>query len=584
MGEAVKPTYDVFLSHAGEDKAEFVDFLTKALEVRGLKVWYDSHEIKLGDDFRQKMEQGLRQSRYGVVVLSPSFRKYWPEAELSAFFAQESILETKKILPVILSMTLEEVANSWPFLAARAVVHASAGVDAVVEEIAAAVLNEPSPTHRRSQLYGVPQRGTNHFLGREEAMDQLEAALQRSGSVRVAASIEGLAGIGKTELAVQLAHRLGKQGDFPGGIYWFDAQDPDLRSTWGGAIADAMGLPEAPVPGRAALAVRTVSRHPSPVLLVLDNVETWTRSQSPRPLPSGDHIRYLVTTRHRGLGGPQFDHVDVGVLKPPHDRNLLTHLSGRRLSGPGLDELLKHLGGHALALELAGVYLREFPETTPERYLARLQEGSGVEETVSDRVRYEGTVHQALGTLWEKLDEPARHAWRVAACFAPELVSVELSDAAGVDEEARHRLRRFHLIESEDTGRWRMHRLIRGFGRKEGTASELEEARRAFVEGCLSRAREIELSTGFRIYLPDRAHFDAAVDASPDVLEPSDASELKDRVGTARHSAGDFVGARTLFQEALDSDLRNLGEDHPYVATDRSILAGVLKELERKDT
>ena len=53
------PQHDVFLSHASEDKAEFVDPLRQALQARGLRVWYDAHQIRMGDDFRKKMDEGL---------------------------------------------------------------------------------------------------------------------------------------------------------------------------------------------------------------------------------------------------------------------------------------------------------------------------------------------------------------------------------------------------------------------------------------------------------------------------------------------------------------------------------------------
>ena len=79
--------FDVFVSHASEDKAGFVEPLVEALASRGIRVWYDSREITLGDDFRKKIDEGLAQSRYAVVVVSPSFRKFWPEAELDAFRA-----------------------------------------------------------------------------------------------------------------------------------------------------------------------------------------------------------------------------------------------------------------------------------------------------------------------------------------------------------------------------------------------------------------------------------------------------------------------------------------------------------------
>ena len=87
-----EPEFDVFVCHASEDKAELVAPLVDALKAQGVKVWYDADQIRLGDDFRLSMEKGLTRSRYGVVVVSPSFKKYWPQAELSVMFSLEAML------------------------------------------------------------------------------------------------------------------------------------------------------------------------------------------------------------------------------------------------------------------------------------------------------------------------------------------------------------------------------------------------------------------------------------------------------------------------------------------------------------
>ena len=84
--------FDVFVSHASEDKARFVEPLVAALKERGIRVWYDFEQIRLGDDFRLRIDEGLVRSRFGVVVLSPRFFKEWPQAELSALFAGDRIL------------------------------------------------------------------------------------------------------------------------------------------------------------------------------------------------------------------------------------------------------------------------------------------------------------------------------------------------------------------------------------------------------------------------------------------------------------------------------------------------------------
>lgn len=177
---------------------------------------------------------------------------------------------------------------------------------------------------------------------------------------------------------------------------------------------------------------------------------------------------------------------------------------------PGTADLLRHLDGHTLAIELAGAYLREFPEVTPAAYLRKLTEGAPVEEKVQDLVRYEGTVRRALHVHWERLDAAAREALLVAACFAPEDASIALLDACGVDAEARQPLRRFHLIDG-DGERWRMHRLVREWALRAAPAEDVTGARRRFVEGCVKFSGQIDLADGYRIYRIDGPHLEAAV-------------------------------------------------------------------------
>ncbi len=91
-------------------------------------------------------------------------------------------------------------------------------------------------------------------------------------------------------------------------------------------------------------------------------------------------------------------------------------------------------------------------------------------------------------------------------CFEPELASADLADAVGLNARDRRALRRLHLIESDTGGSWRMHRLTRELGRHAGSEDELDAAQSAFVVGCLELSRGIDLTTGFRLYLPNRTH------------------------------------------------------------------------------
>jgi hypothetical protein len=92
--------WDVFISHASEDKESFVHPLAEELTRRGVRVWYDNFTLKLGDSLREKIDYGLRYSRFGVVVLSPLFfSKDWPKKELDGLVALE-VEGRKVILPV----------------------------------------------------------------------------------------------------------------------------------------------------------------------------------------------------------------------------------------------------------------------------------------------------------------------------------------------------------------------------------------------------------------------------------------------------------------------------------------------------
>ena len=103
--------YDVFVSHAWEDKEDFVDEFVDELKKQGFKVWYDTNKLKWGDSMREKIDKGLAKSRYGVVVLSPNYiaeHKYWTKAELNGLFQVESI-NGKVILPIWHNLTKKQV-------------------------------------------------------------------------------------------------------------------------------------------------------------------------------------------------------------------------------------------------------------------------------------------------------------------------------------------------------------------------------------------------------------------------------------------------------------------------------------------
>ncbi len=130
--------WDVFISHASEDKESFVEPLAQALEASGLNVWYSRTALTVGDRLRQKIDEGLAQSRYGVVVLSHNFfAKQWPKEELEGLFAREvnGAPGVKVILPVWHSISANEVVQYSPMLAGRFAANSNSGIDAVVRQL-----------------------------------------------------------------------------------------------------------------------------------------------------------------------------------------------------------------------------------------------------------------------------------------------------------------------------------------------------------------------------------------------------------------------------------------------------------------
>jgi hypothetical protein len=109
--------WDVFISHASEDKKKFVKPLADFLSGLGADIWYDELTLEVGDSLSRSIDKGLASSRFGVVVLSPAFfAKDWPEYELRGLVAKELGRE-KVILPIWHEVTKEDVLSYSPTLA-----------------------------------------------------------------------------------------------------------------------------------------------------------------------------------------------------------------------------------------------------------------------------------------------------------------------------------------------------------------------------------------------------------------------------------------------------------------------------------
>lgn len=136
-------SFDAFISHATEDKEDFVRPLATALENAGFNIWYDEFALKIGDSLRRSIDHGLSQSRYGIVVLSNAFfKKNWPQYELDGLIAKE-MTGGKVVLPIWHRVSKDEVISYSPTLADKVAINSSlSSINEIVEQLSEVLRGE----------------------------------------------------------------------------------------------------------------------------------------------------------------------------------------------------------------------------------------------------------------------------------------------------------------------------------------------------------------------------------------------------------------------------------------------------------
>jgi hypothetical protein len=128
--------WDVFISHASEDKTSFVKPLANRLKSFNLNVWYDEFTLTVGDSLSRCIDKGLSNSRYGIVVLSKSFiNKDWTDYELRGLISKEIGMD-KVILPIWHNVERNDILKFSPTLADKFALNSnSMSLDEVVYKL-----------------------------------------------------------------------------------------------------------------------------------------------------------------------------------------------------------------------------------------------------------------------------------------------------------------------------------------------------------------------------------------------------------------------------------------------------------------
>lgn len=135
--------YDVFVSYASEDREPFVRTLAEDLRDHGIRVWYDQFSLEVGDSLSEKINEGLRYSRFGLIVVSPQFlkKKNWTQKELNTLLSLQ-VAGRSRVLPVLHTLTFDQLQQDNPLLADLLALDSSRGSASIVSAIARQILKD----------------------------------------------------------------------------------------------------------------------------------------------------------------------------------------------------------------------------------------------------------------------------------------------------------------------------------------------------------------------------------------------------------------------------------------------------------
>ncbi|MDQ3110978.1 MAG: toll/interleukin-1 receptor domain-containing protein, partial [Bacteroidota bacterium] len=131
--------YDVFISYAIEDKTDIAEKLALLLGQRGIKVYYAGNELSIGSRVSEVIYEGLRKSRFVILVMSPAYTRHWPAIERSNFIEKEQKKNQLLIFPIRHNITHEEISEKYPGLADRWGLSTSIGMENLADRLFIAI-------------------------------------------------------------------------------------------------------------------------------------------------------------------------------------------------------------------------------------------------------------------------------------------------------------------------------------------------------------------------------------------------------------------------------------------------------------
>ncbi|MFG2307593.1 BTAD domain-containing putative transcriptional regulator [Streptomyces sp. NPDC048566] len=380
---------------------------------------------------------------------------------------------------------------------------------------------EPAPAPvRPAQLPATVTDFTGRAAFVRELSDVLAAASSEEGRVMAVSALAGIGGVGKTTLAVHVAHQA--RGAFPDGQLYVDLQGAGSRAAEPeavlGSFLRALGTPDTAVPDsleeRSALYRSVLDGRR--VLVLLDNARDAAQV---RPLlPGTEGCAALVTSRIRMVGLAGAHLVDLDVMSPEEALQLFTKIVGDERVASEREaalDVVAACGFLPLAIRIAASRLAARRTWTVSVLAAKLaDERRRLDELQAGDLAVKATFELGYGQL-----EPAQaRAFRLLGLAdGPD---ISLAAAAAVldlpaedTEDLLESLVDTSLLESAAPGRYRYHDLVRLYARACAERDEHPPTERA---AAMSRLLDFYLATAAGVYALERPG-----DRLVDHLEPT---------------------------------------------------------------